>query len=497
MPDQQRLSGILLHPTSLPSLGGIGDLGPAAYAFIDWLAEAKQGLWQLLPLGPVGLGNSPYSGTSAFAGNVLMISLERLVEEGWLERERLSELPGATGNVDFELVRRSKLPLLAEAARNFLTRAEGEARANHLKFCQNNSWWLDDYVLFQHLRRCFAGKSWNEWPAELALRQPEALAKLRAEATVALDVERFLQYTFFRQWTALHQYCRERSIRIVGDIAIFVSYDSADVWTHPSLFRLRENGEPEVVAGVPPDAFSSEGQRWGNPIYRWDVLRQSGYRWWVDRVRWALDACDILRLDHFRGFQQYWEIPASEPTAVNGHWVDGPKDDLFLALREQLGSLPFIAEDLGMITEDVHELRRRFQFPGMKVMQFGFGDPGAHIYLPHRFDALSVVYTGTHDNDTTAGWWQKLPGWERRLAGALLGDGGDGPAWAMIRSAASSQASYSIVPMQDVLSLGSEARMNTPSTPEGNWSWRLAPGALAREDAEKLAALVEVTDRLP
>jgi len=479
----------------LPSLGGVGDLGPAAYAFVDWLAAARQTLWQVLPLGPVGMGDSPYSGTSAFAGETLMISLERLADEGWIARERLAELPGANGPVDFELVRARKQPLLEEAARNFLANAQGDPRSSFEAFCRDNVWWLEDYVLFRHLRARFGGASWISWPAELAHCDRAALDKLRADDAEALNVERFLQYSFFKQWGELRAYCGERGIKIVGDVAIFVSYDSADVWTHPELFRLLPSGEPEVVAGVPPDAFSADGQRWGNPIYRWEALREQGYSWWVERVRWALKTCDVLRLDHFRGFQQYWEIPASEPTAVNGRWVDGPGQSLFDALRSQLGELSFIAEDLGMITEDVHELRRRNGMPGMKILHFGFGDPGAHIYLPHRYEPLAVVYTGTHDNDTSVSWWQSLPEWEKKLAGALMGPSEDGPAWALIRLALGSTANTAIIPLQDVLSLGSEARMNTPSTPAGNWRWRFAPDALNAETAAKLAVLVEVTDR--
>ncbi len=493
----ERIGGILLHPTSLPSHGGIGDLGPAAYEFVDWLAAARQGAWQVLPLCPVGYGNSPYSGTSAFAGNVLMVSLERLAERGLVSRERVLDLPDGEGNIDFIRVRENKLPLLNEAALNFLRQAQGEDRNRFDRFCQANAWWLDDFVLFDALRRRFGETSWNEWPPELAQREPQALATAAEMMRQDLDVGRFLQFAFFEQWRALHSRCRQLGIRIIGDVAIFVSYDSSDVWTHPDLFHLRADRTPEFVAGVPPDAFSAEGQRWGNPLYRWDVLRERGYDWWVERIRWALTNCDLLRLDHFRGFQQYWEIPASEPNAVRGRWVDGPKIDLFNVLRERLGDLPFIAEDLGIITPDVVELRQRLGIPGMMVLHFAFGDPGAHIYLPHNYEHMNVVYSGTHDNDTTLGWWNSLHGAEREAVHAYFGDPGDGMNWAMVRAAHKSPANLSIVPLQDVLGLGSEARMNTPSHPNGNWSWRFQRGMLKEEIARKLAALVEVTDRLP
>ncbi len=493
-----RSSGILLHPTSFPSHGGIGDLGPAAYEFIDFLAASRQGLWQILPLNPTGFGNSPYSSTSAFAGNMLLVSLERLADSGMIAWERVRSLDVHEGRVDYAQVKREKMPLLHEAAAWFLAHAEGEARAAFDHFVSENDWWLEDFVLFDALRRRFERRSWSTWPRELAHREPKALAAVREELRDELDRLRFLQFAFFEQWRALHAYCRERGVKIVGDVAIFVSYDSSDVWTHPENFLLDENTlEPLAVAGVPPDAFSATGQRWGNPLYRWDALRERGYDWWVRRMSWALTTCDIIRLDHFRGFVQHWEIPNSEPTAVNGRWVDGPGEDLFRVLNERLGKLPFIAEDLGVITAEVTALREHWQMPGMRILQFAFGNPGAHIYLPHRYTANSVVYTGTHDNDTTLGWWQSCTEYEHRMAGALVGECADGMGWGMIRLAASSTANLCVVPLQDVLSLGAEARMNIPSQPNGNWAWRYAPGALKQELAQKLATLAEVTDRLP
>jgi 4-alpha-glucanotransferase len=493
-----RSTGILLHPTSLPSRGGIGDFGPAAYEFIDFLAAARQGLWQILPLGPVGYGNSPYSSTSAFAGSPLLVSLERLAEHGWIDRARIGALPDNPGDVNYDQVSAAKLPLLNEAAQNFLASASPAQRARFNDFCGQNSWWLEGFALFDALRQRYK-KAWNEWPRDLVHRRPDALDRARSELANELQINRALQFAFFEQWSALRQYCAARSIRIVGDIAIFINYDSADVWSHPDIFRLNSNLEPEVVSGVPPDAFSETGQRWGNPLYRWDVLKSRGYDWWVQRMRWAMQTCDLVRIDHFRGFAQSWEIPASEPTAVHGRWVDGPRDDLFNRLREALGGLPLIAEDLGLITEDVHALRQRLQIPGMRVMQFGFGNPGAHIYLPHRFDWNTVVYTGTHDNETMVGWWKSGASEGERLAlEAYFGPvEKEGVHWAFIRAAQGSIADLCVVPLQDVLGLGNEARMNTPSQSQGNWTWRYKPGMLTRELEAKLASLAEVTDRLP
>jgi 4-alpha-glucanotransferase len=493
-----RASGILLHPTSLPSRGGIGDFGSSAYAFADFLASARQGLWQVLPLGPLGFGDSPYSSTSAFAGNPLLISLDRLVDRGWIDRSRVDLLPDGLQPVDYPAVFKRKMPLLFEAAYNFLRSAPANARSRFETFCRQNQWWLEDFVLFDGLRARFHLENWNRWPHELVHRDPEALEKARTEMLDNLDLRRAVQFFFYEQWQALRAYCAQHSIRMVGDIAIFVNFDSVDVWTHPELFRLNADLDPEVVAGVPPDFFSKNGQRWGNPLYRWDVMQARGFAWWVDRMRWATHNFDYIRLDHFRGFSQCWEIPADEPTAIHGRWVDGPKDHLFLKLREVLGGLPFFAEDLGYITPDVYQLRDRLKIPGMAVLQFGFGDPGAHAYLPHTFTAEKVVYTGTHDNDTLLGWWESgATEHERHDAEAYLGRPEDGMHWAMIRAALCSTASLCVVPLQDVLGLGSEARMNVPSRNKGNWRWRFGADMLRPELAQKLATLTEVVDRLP
>lgn len=493
-----RSTGILLHPISLPSRGGIGDFGPAAYDFLDFLAEAHQGLWQVLPLGPPANGNSPYSSTSAFAGNPLLISLERLAGHGWIERSDLTGLLETVGRIDYDEVRAAKLPLLEKAAGKFLDSAGAPARSRFDQFCSKNAWWLEDFVLYDAVRDCCGRCSWKEWPVELARHETKALEAAREELDSEINARRVIQFFFWEQWRALRQYCAQKSIRVVGDIAIFVDYDSADVWAQRELWRLRDDLEPEVVSGVPPDAFSATGQRWGNPLYNWDAMRRTGYKWWVQRLRWATQTCDLIRLDHFRGFAQFWEIPAKDETAMNGHWVDGPRDDLFNKLQEELGGLPFFAEDLGFITPDVHALRENHHIPGMAVLQFGFGDPGAHVYLPHRLTPDRVVYTGTHDNDTTLGWWNSsATEYEKRSARAYLGCSDDGINWAMIRAAQGSPASLSVVPLQDVLGLGSEARLNTPSTHTGNYHWRYQAGALKAEMARKLAAMAEVTDRLP
>jgi 4-alpha-glucanotransferase len=493
----QRSAGILLHPTSLPSLGGIGDLGPEAYAFVDFLGRSGLGLWQVLPLSPPGLGNSPYSAISAFAGNPLLISLERLVERGWLEKEKLKNHPSIHTPIHFDEVKAYKMPLLQQAAQKFLDRGNGD-HDRFSAFKRDHAWWLEDFVLFDVMRQTHKGATWSSWPKELARREAEGLHKFGLQYQRELEVERAIQFAFFEQWRSLRKYCSQRGVRIVGDVAIFVNYDSADVWRNPDIFTLDENLQPTVVAGVPPDAFSVTGQRWGNPLYRWDVCKTRRYDWWIQRMKCTLETCDIVRLDHFRGFESYWEIPANEPTAVNGKWVPGPRDDLFRALQASLGDLPFIAEDLGLITAEVNALRERLGMPGMKVLQFGFGDPGAHIYLPQNFEPNCVVYTGTHDNDTTRGWWESSAGAEEKCHAAhYFGDVSDGIHWAFIRAAFSSVATLAIVPLQDVLGLGSEARMNTPSLSDGNWGWRFAANALTDGLAKKLAALTSVCDRRP
>jgi 4-alpha-glucanotransferase len=496
--NQERLSGILLHVTSLPSYGGVGDFGPAAYAFADFLASARQRLWQVLPLSPTGYGSSPYSALSAFAGNPVLISVERLVEEGWIEQDRIAGLSGHNGPADFDAAMRRKLPLIEEAAANFLDRAPEDKRRRFQEFCQHNASWLLDYAMFTVLRRAYDYSSWNEWPSEHARREQNAMALVIKERRRELDIEQAIQFFFNEQWCGLRSYCAERKIRILGDVAIFVNYDSADVWTNPELFELDEELRPIRVSGVPPDYFSATGQRWGNPLYKWGLLKERGFDWWVARVRRSLTLYDVIRLDHFRGFEAFWSIPAEDETAVGGQWVKCPGRDLFQRLKEVFGELPFVAEDLGLITPEVDELREHFGMPGMRILQFGFSDRGAHLYLPHRYVPNTVAYTGTHDNNTTLGWWRDdISEEERANAQTYLQTiEHDGEiVWAMIRAAAGSVANVCIFPMQDVLHIGSEGRMNTPSAGAGNWTWRYGSEALHPDFAIKLAALMEMTDR--
>jgi 4-alpha-glucanotransferase len=491
-----RSSGLLLHISSLPSYGGIGDFGPAAYAFADFLSEAKQRLWQVLPLNPTGYGNSPYAALSAFAGNPMLISLEKLAEAGWLSAEQIVGLPGHQGNVHFEEVEQRKWPLLLQAAHNFLSHHDDQQWARFQRFREENTFWLTDWARYSVLRQRFSTGAWLSWPKEFAHRDADALRRLQQESLDELEVEQAVQFAFDEQWKALRAYCAAREIRFIGDVAIFVNFDSADVWTHPEIFELNEDLTPIRVAGVPPDYFSATGQRWGNPIYKWDMLQTRGFDWWVDRMRRTHALYDIIRLDHFRGFEAYWAIPAEDETAIHGEWVKAPGAALFTALKGKLGDLPIIAEDLGMITREVDALREQFGFPGMRVLQFGFSDRPAHNYLPHRYVTNTVVYTGTHDNDTTLGWWEHgVTEKERQAVYVYLNPAQNDVVWTLIRAASNSVADVCIFPVQDVLVLGSEARMNTPSTPENNWTWRMAPDALSGQQAHGLAQLAEVTDR--
>ena len=501
----KRSSGVLLHVSSLPSYGGIGDLGPAAHEFVAFLAAAKQHIWQVLPLCSTGYGHSPYAGSSAFAGNPLLISLEYLSDWGWIDGGRIAGLAGRSGKVDFGEVEARKLPLLEEAAGNFLDRGpreEGLAEQwrEFEAFCRAESAWLTDYALYAVLRREFNTGAWTEWPEALRRRRPEALAQAAARHGRELAREQALQFAFAKQWQALRKSAAGSGIRILGDVAIFVNMDSADVWVHAEIFDLDEALKPARVAGVPPDYFSPTGQRWGNPLYRWDVLAERGFDWWIERIRRACELYDIVRLDHFRGFEAYWSIPAEEETAIYGKWVKAPGLELFRALEAALGPLPLVAEDLGVITPEVDALRLELGLPGMKVIQFGFSDTSAHMHLPHQYTPETVAYTGTHDNDTTQGWWQTAGEQERAAAEAYVGpvsviDGVARPVWALIRATATSVAWMAVFPLQDLLELGSEARMNTPAVAAGNWSWRATEGCLTPELRARLAALVEVTDR--
>ncbi len=496
----KRSQGVLLHISSLPSYGGIGDLGPAAYEFLAFLAAAKQHIWQVLPLGPTGYGNSPYAGSSAFAGNPYLISLEFLSDWGWIEGERISGLAGRSGRVDFDEVEERKLQLLYEAAGNFLDRGPREKKlAGQWKqfeeFCKAEAGWLNDYALYAELRRQHKTGAWTAWPEPVRRRQPEALAEVAAEHGRALAQERALQFAFSLQWNGLRAAAKKNGIRMMGDVAIFVNMDSADVWVHPDLFDLDEELKPRRIAGVPPDYFSPTGQRWGNPLYRWDEMEKRGFDWWIERIRRSVQLYDVIRLDHFRGFEAYWSIPAEDDTAENGEWVKAPGRELFIALEAALGPLPLVAEDLGVITAEVDALRLEMGMPGMKVIQFGFSDKGAHAHLPHQYSPATVAYTGTHDNDTTQGWWKTAGKGVHSAAEAFVGPVGRHLVWPLIRAVSGSVAEMAVVPAQDLLELGSEARMNTPSVATGNWNWRAPEGCWKPELAARLAALVEVTDR--
>lgn len=503
--DFQRSSGILIHVSSLPSYGGIGDLGPAAYDFLGFLGEARQHVWQVLPLCPTGFGNSPYAGSSAFAGNPYLISLEFLSDWGWIDGERIAGLAGRSGPVNFEEVEQRKLPLLYEAAGNFLEQGTRDHRFSEQwtrfgEFCKAEANWLDDYALYAVLRHEYNTGAWTEWPESIRKRQPQAVSEARKKHNRALALEQVLQFAFDRQWSDLRRAAKRAGIRILGDIAIFVNFDSSDVWTHPELFELDEDLKPIQVAGVPPDYFSPTGQRWGNPLYRWEALKMQGFEWWAQRIARSCSLYDIVRLDHFRGFESYWSIPVKEETAIKGKWNKAPGLELFRVLEARLGPLPLVAEDLGMITKEVDQLRIDLGMPGMRVIQFGFSDKGAHMHLPHCYPERTVAYTGTHDNDTTRGWWEKAGDQVQTAAEAYVGpvpvsDGVANPVWPLMRATAASVAQLAIVPAQDLFELGSEARMNTPAVAHGNWSWRAPEGGWTSALAARLAALAAVTDR--
>ena len=501
-----RASGILLHPTSLPGRCGIGDLGGEAYRFADFLVSTGQHLWQVLPLGPTGYGNSPYNCLSVFAGNPLLISLEKLVEDSLLEAAELDSFPLFPKQiVDYDVIIPFKLALLRKSFQIFEERATLAMRRQFEDFCLRNDWWLEGYSLFMALREAHGLASWNTWEKDIAARQPKALEHGSKKLGHEIRCHQYQQFQFFRQWSSLKRYCNVHGIRLIGDIPIYPALDSADVWSHPGLFYLDEGGRPTVVAGVPPDYFSHTGQLWGNPLYRWEVMAKDGYEWWIDRFRAMLSLVDIIRLDHFRGFEKYWEVPGTDTTAVNGRWTPGPGAELFEAAQETLGVLPIITEDLGVITPEVDALREKFGFPGMKVLQFAFGDdPKADDYKPHTYSRNCVVYTGTHDNNTTIGWFRGDDATanskdkrerEKQLALKYLGTDGQEINWDFIRLALMSVADTAIIPLQDVLGLGSEARMNIPATTGGNWRWRFNTDMLTDEITSKLKELTTLYRR--
>ena len=490
-----RSSGILLHPTSLPGRYGIGDLGDEAYRFVDFLVNAKQRLWQVLPLGPTGYGDSPYQCFSAFAGNPLLISPDKLIEDGLLEKDDVRDMPAFPAErVDYGPVIEYKRALLGLAARRFATHAGASLKGAFDAFRREQAFWLDDFALFMALKDAHDGAVWNTWPKDIATRHPEALEKWSAKLADSILTHQILHFLFFRQWLALKRYTNERGVRIIGDIPIFVAYDSADVWAHPDLFFLDEHGQSTVVAGVPPDLFTETGQLWGNPLYRWDVMAEHRYAWWIDRFRAILTQVDMVRLDHFIGFTRYWEVPASEDTAMHGRWVPGPGEALFHAVERALGKLPIIAEDLGVVTPQVEALRDQFEFPGMKTVQFAFTGPD-NPFLPHNYTHNYVVYTGTHDNDTSMGWFASAPRSERSFAQRYLARDGEDFAWDLIRAAMSSVADTVVIPLQDVMNLGSQARMNYPGRPAGNWVWRFTRGMLNNGHRDRLREMVELYSR--
>ncbi|HSN80031.1 MAG TPA: 4-alpha-glucanotransferase [Rhodoferax sp.] len=490
----QRAAGVVLHPTSLPGPHGMGDLGPNAYFFIDWLHTAGQTLWQTLPLGPVGSGDSPYMGSSVFAGNPMLVAFEPLVQRGWLAAEGLQQ-PWDEQQIDYAAVTPWRLQKLSEAFDGFELQATEQERAELAAWALSQQSWLEDYTLFMALDQAYSPLLWPEWPPALARRDTHALDDALASHAQEIAFWCFVQWQFDVQWQAIKNYAHGKGVRLVGDLPIFVAHHGADCWARPDLYKLDATGQPLVVAGVPPDYFSDTGQRWGNPLYDWAAMAADGYRWWIERMCRQLYLADVVRIDHFRGFVDYWEIPASEPTAVKGCWQPGPGEALFTALTTALGELPIIAEDLGIITHEVNVLRQRTGFPGMRVLQFAFSGDAGSAYLPHNFEPNTVVYTGTHDNDTVPGWWASCSAHERAFATHYLGIDGQDAHWAMVRAASFSVARLSLCQFQDVLGLGSAHRMNTPGT-TGCWSWRFTWDQVTTDMAQQLANITAASGRV-
>jgi 4-alpha-glucanotransferase len=512
METKRRSAGVLLHPTSLPGPHGVGELGPEAFRFVDFLVAAGQSLWQVLPLGPTGYGDSPYASFSTFAGNPLLVSLDALVDAGHLTPVDLATVPAfPADSVDYGWVQYWKFPLLEKAARHFLTTAPAVQKADYAAFCRAEVAWLDDYALFMAVKDEYQkqadadgllGKMWsNFWDLDIRLKQPAAVATWTKKLGDKVDVKKVLQYWFFQQWTALKAYANQRGVKIIGDIPIFVASDSVDVWANRQFFRLDDQGQPLVVAGVPPDYFSATGQLWGNPLYDWAALKNDGFRWWLNRIKATLRLVDFIRVDHFRGFEAFWEIPFGAPNAIGGRWVKAPGLELFATVKKELGNLPILAEDLGVITPEVEHLRDSFGFPGMKILQFAFdsgegtGSQANNPFLTHNYHTNCVVYTGSHDNDTMRGWYEAAKPADQAYALAYVGGDGHDVAWSFIRAALSSVADLAVVPVQDLLNLPSSARMNTPSTLGGNWAWRLTPGQLDAAVASRLGTMTKMYGR--
>jgi 4-alpha-glucanotransferase len=494
-----RSSGILLHPTSLPGRYGIGDLGNNAYQFVDWLAAAGQSIWQILPLGPTSYGDSPYQTLSAFAGNPNLISLDKLVEAGWLTTDDLADTPDfPREKVDYGWIIGFHETKLHLAYQRFQAQADEKTRKAFTNWSRDNAAWLEDFALFVTIKNKNGGKPWTDWEDQgESLYKPDALKQARAAHADAIDEQRFRQWVFFTQWYELKYYANHKGVRLFGDIPIFVAHDSADVWSNKGEYFLDEKGLPTVIAGVPPDYFSPTGQRWGNPLYRWDKMKATGYQWWLARVKAILSLVDYVRIDHFRGFEAYWEIPATEETAIKGNWVTGPQAEFFQVLQNAFGDLPIIAEDLGVITEGVEKIRDTFNLPGMKVLQFAWSDP-TNAFLPHNHPVNCIVYTGTHDNNTTIGWWlNEISDQARQFMQDYLSKEVYEINWEMIRIAMRSAAHTAVFPMQDILNLGAQARMNTPGVMSGNWAWRFTTEMLPQDAHARLAHLTWLYQRRP
>lgn len=493
-----RASGILLHPTSLPGQFGSGDFGAAAYQFVDWLVEAGQTYWQMLPLGEVDEVNSPYASNSAFAGNHLLIDLAELEKQGWLNSSELFPNPEFNSDrVHFDLVKPYRMERLQLAAQRFFSNLGSSAYSDYLQFCESEKHWLDDFALFKAIEHHEQRREWDLWPEELVKRDLNALAAAGLRYKDEVEFCKFCQWCFYRQWLLLKKYANDRGIRIIGDVPIFVSYQSADVWEHQELFELDANGRPIVVAGVPPDYFSKTGQLWGNPLYRWKAHEYSNYAWWIQRLTHAFQLFDLVRIDHFRGFAGYWATPAGAPNAIGGEWLPGPGEKLFVAFQQSFGELPIIAEDLGVITPDVIELRDKFNLPGMRILQFAFGDNDSNYFLPHHYIVNTVAYTGTHDNDTSLGWWNSASEHEKNFAQFYLDSDGKEINWDMINALSESAANTVIFPLQDVLGLGNTDRMNFPGTPWGNWEWRFTWDRVQSWQTKKLGELTNTHKRNP
>jgi 4-alpha-glucanotransferase len=495
MTAKRRSAGILLHPTSLPGRYGVGDLGPVAHAWVEMLAKAKQTWWQTLPLGPTGYGDSPYQSYSAFAGNPTLISPDALARDGLVSAADLADARFPVDRVDYENVNRFKEWLHGRAWQAFRGGAAARLKSDFERFCRDEASWLTDYALFMALKHVHENRPWFEWPPALVRREPRALEAARKEHADAIGYQQFQQFLFFRQLGALRDHAKRLGVKLIGDAPIFVARDSADVWAHPDLFLLDADRRPKFVAGVPPDYFSTTGQLWGNPLYDWAAMKSQNYAWWVARLRATLRQVDLVRLDHFRGFEAAWHIPFGSPTAQTGTWVKGPAADLFATLKRELGDLPLIAEDLGLISEEVHALRDQFGLPGMCILQFAYGGAVEFRFLPHNHVRNAVIYTGTHDNDTTLGWWQTLKPGERDLLLKYIPHVDEEPVWWLVRTAWGSVADFAVIPLQDVLNLGPEARMNTPGVASGNWRWRVRDDQLHAHVFARLADLTYLFNR--